>query len=472
MIMKSSQIISIFSAMLASSFGYMYETTQFFDPEDVGMAHTEVIHDLHQRMREQPPSNKDEYLDHMLDAIVDYMCDPVTEQCIDRIFETFDNIDMTYSSGFEHVSKNLVPKDFDAIVLDSMEKLFKSISLLSWDESPKEILEEMFVNFEDLRDNEEVEDDRHRMVGLVAYSVGMESAKQWHEILNEPDNQFHKLITIQKEINQRRLQDELLGGLSPSDILTNVQAGAVNDLDPIDLVEADVVGSAAGAIMGGFDVVEGENSTLLEVVAESAILYSATNIVEQFAAPNEGGGLIDNIVGGVTNNNGTGIFSGITNAITGNDNNNNSTGGGILSNILGGNNNNNNNNSTDGENEDGGFFSNLVGGITGNNNNLVNDNVTTGVGGNNIDGGNAVSEGDSSSTNNGGSGEGEGSGTGIGGAIGSAIGGFLGNNNGEEENSPNGENNGEGSGNGIFAGVANLFGGGGNNAASRLDNGV
>jgi len=415
-----------------------FSKPRFTEPEDVGMGHTKVIQDLHQRMRDKPPLNGDEYMIHMIEAVVEYMCKPMTRECVEDILSTTDAIDMSYQNGYAHLTNNILSDDFDEEVLSSIENLFFSVGLLEWDESPEEILNVMYKNFENLRDNTEVENEHHRLVGLVAYSVGMESAKQWHEIFNDDENQFHKLIHAHHENSRRNLQAQALG-----DLLSAASENA--NIESQRLIEADIIGGASGAIVVGFDRFvrnkESEKeiaSEALEKAVSTAVIFSSTNVAVQtgiLGGDGNGAGILGGlggifggdgngtgILGGLgglfgggnntgTSNNGTGIFGGL---FGGGDNN----GTGILGNVLGG----GNNNGT-------GFLGNVLGG--GNN-----DNNGTGFLGNVLGGGN--------NDNNG---------TGF---LGNVLGG------GNNDNNNNNNTDGEGGG-GLFSGISNLFGGGNNN---------
>jgi len=240
-------------------------------PEDVGMGHTKIIQDLQQLMIHDPPTNRIEYLRHLGLAMVQNMCEPNNVQCMRKLVKNTLQRNIKYDNGLEYISQNLAGKvgGLDSTVLDSMEKLFYSLSLASFNENPRDILRVMNRDLEELKVNSEVKNEQHRTIGLIAYSVGMESTKQWHEIFNDSSGPIPKLMAFMwGKKHSRNLQNlDLNTILQLADVLGI-------ELDIVDIIEADVIGATAGAISAAFDASEGNTVSVFDVALALGTEYS------------------------------------------------------------------------------------------------------------------------------------------------------------------------------------------------------
>jgi len=265
-------------------------------PEDVGSGHTKIIHNLQLRMEKKLPTSKTEYLRELSLAMSEHVCDPFDVFCNGRVMKNTMDIKVGPQgdaiSGFEHLKMNVLPEDFDPIVLKSLEKLFVLISLADLEEDPTDVLNLMKQDFDKLKHSEDVINDEDRIVGLLSYSVGMESTKQWHQIFNDAENPFYRfLISNEEERRQRNLQifNNPLNPLSNLPIVGNPTSTPADPLIPstgtgagIDfgnLLEADVIGASSGIIMGSFDVITGDGVPILSSTLEQASLASAKQVV-------------------------------------------------------------------------------------------------------------------------------------------------------------------------------------------------
>lgn len=285
-------------------------------PEDVGAGHTKVIHNLQLRLMQKLPSNKNEYLREVSLAMSEHICDPFDVSCNRRVMENIMNLKVgpqgEAKSGFEHLEMNLLRKDFDPIVMKSLEKLFFAISLADLNEDPTDVLHLLRRNYEDLKYGKEVTNEKDRMLGLLSYSVGMESTKQWHEIFNDEENPFSRMRKAfhGENVRKRNLQifTNPLNPLNPDSPLNPINTGSGLGSGPIDttliptdgtgtglggslinfgdLLEADVIGVTAGLISSGFDLIVGDNSSFLGTTLEQASLSSANQIIGDLTPEN------------------------------------------------------------------------------------------------------------------------------------------------------------------------------------------
>ena len=234
-------------------------------PKDVGSGHTQIIVDLQNRIEQHQPRNKDEYLNHLSITMVNHLCNPSDAKCKSYLEKKTANLECgpkgDAKDGFEHVSLNVFPKDFDPYVLESFEVLFHSVAITDLKTKPTEIVKLMDLYFQDLKRNENILNEDHRQIGLVAYSVAMESTKQWFEILNDQNNAFYQflLLTYTDSMNGRKLQD-----------LTSV-------IDFVGLIEADIIGATEGAILSLFNPA---TDPILQSALAQASIASSKQVID------------------------------------------------------------------------------------------------------------------------------------------------------------------------------------------------
>lgn len=138
----------------------------------------------------------------------------------------------------------------------------------------------------DLKHSEIVEEELHRDIGIMAYSVGLESMKQWREVLDDEDNPFHKMnksIESDEENNDhsrfRSLQFLPEG---------EEEEGGISDEDFSLLIQSDIVGAVDGAVNGLFS----GNVLFLQIGLANSVKDSALKYAELFVndiGPDEDG---------------------------------------------------------------------------------------------------------------------------------------------------------------------------------------
>lgn len=348
-------------------------------PEDVGLGHTQLIHELQKRMTEVPPTDYTDYLRHLASIVMEHLCHPTVVSCTQRIAQDATHSNYKFENGYDFFVE-LMTEQYDSVALNSIHELFQHIGQLQLDQDPTLLLESMKNHFQQLQINSTITNETDRMVGLIAYSVGMESAREWHSILNKPTNPFRILSTSilqnQMQNHDRKLQDDGGGGGGVfSNIVSGITGivggggggtdggagggagggtdggtdGAGTDgsisalgIDITKLVEVDVIGATAGAVSSAFDIALNRNVSLIEKTFEYAVLFSAREIIRQLTPEDTGitgiTGIIEDLTGGGGNGDGdeggdeggSNLVSGITNLISGftGGNNNDSKDGG------------------------------------------------------------------------------------------------------------------------------------------------
>lgn len=289
-------------------------------PEDVGIGHTSVIQNLNLRIEQILPNTRTEYLRQVSLAMSEHICHPFDFECNRNVMKRTSTLHLDYKvspemSMLEHVTQNVLPTDFDPKAKEYLTQLYQHISRIDLNEDPTPILHQMNLDLQELKYNDEIENEQHRLVGSVAYSVGMESAKQWHEIFNDPTNAFYRFVIAQKHQRQNKNKNEkqrnlqldslinlgldLAGGAGgeigditdllalatgnadtfiPDPLLPNTEVDL--DIDFNELLEMDVTGAATGVIETGFATVTGGQTSVLTNVLAEAALASAIQIVE------------------------------------------------------------------------------------------------------------------------------------------------------------------------------------------------
>jgi len=279
------------------------------------MGHTRIIQSIQERMENNPPKTKSQYLQAIGLAAGELLCEKDDIDCQKRIMRTTIHLPVgpqgKAESGIHHLKLNVLPKSFDPAVFKSLEKLFFTSSLADLKEDPVQILRIMHEDFEDLKHNEDVTNEKDRMIGLVFYTVGMESAKQWHSIFNDGENPYVQLYNRLKpkrrkarflqlgnlignvvagvagntEIGQQVVDSSVGQSLGIGSSVPNVQGTIEADVNYTELLEADLIGVSAGLITGGFGAAQENESDIFNAVLEQASLASAKQVVNTFSPP-------------------------------------------------------------------------------------------------------------------------------------------------------------------------------------------
>merc|ERR1712238_123450 len=109
---------------------------------------------------------------------------------------------------------------------------------------------------EKLKENDKILDEEHRAVGICTISVGIESTKQWIEILNDPSHIFFKIPFVDYNANVYHDIDEMYNNRDlQSSNSTNValDLGSLFNTGGMDIgavVAKDVIGGSLGAVVG------------------------------------------------------------------------------------------------------------------------------------------------------------------------------------------------------------------------------
>ena len=235
---KSSFLISLTLRQVISENREDQNSNRIFpsSPEDVGLAHTKVIHNLQHKFETKLPQNAMEYLHEVSLEMRKIACDENDAICnadiVKKIREIQPGLEQGVNERIEHV-KSILPNKFDPEVISILEDLYLG-SKLAKIKSAHHVLSFMNERLEDLRHSETISNDDHRLVGMLAYSVGIESTKQWAEVLSNPKNPFH-LIPGDNDSNNRKLQEMAITDSELDQLFT-------------DILQSDISGAVSGAI--------------------------------------------------------------------------------------------------------------------------------------------------------------------------------------------------------------------------------
>jgi len=279
MLLMSNSFISIQSAPVEN--GARINTNH---PLDVGLVHAHIIHDLQERMEDSPPGSHLEYLHAVSQEMRSNLCDAKDPVCNSRIVQKTINMQTGpkngHTDGLEYV-KSIVPDIFDPKVMDYMDKLFFTMSLSEIDmEHTNQVLTVMKHDLDSMLQDKEIKHERSREVGMIAYSVAMESTKQWTEILTDESNPFNRALTsiAPDKYHERKLQFDQPDNTA----VTQENSGFI---DPaleeafLSLLEADLLGATEGAIEAFFAT---GNNTLVAQAVEEATMASLKAVVALF----------------------------------------------------------------------------------------------------------------------------------------------------------------------------------------------
>jgi len=253
------------------------EIIQLSSPEHVGAAHYQIIHNLQEAMRENAPQNHTEYLYAISIEMRKAACHENDIVCNSRIVQK--TIELQPGIPNREAEQEIdmlshLPENLDQEVANMIQDLMTSTELAKLDK-PSEIVLYMNKNLDRLMHNEDVLNEEHRAIGLIAHSVGMESAKQWAEILNDPENPFNTItIGSKKDNHNRKLQQQQFAGMSDQDLQVNF----------VNILQADILGSVTGAVNSVFD--SSKEKTILQFAMEEASIASMKSFGGNFVASN------------------------------------------------------------------------------------------------------------------------------------------------------------------------------------------
>ena len=260
--------LRILAAILAISLHHGYASTRTVDepleqqvkrkakvvttkPEDVGLSHYKIIDNLIMNMEQSVPNNSHEILEYLAFELRDSLCDEEDYQCESDVYrEVLDGMEFventrTHMTGYRHL-KSALSGDFDQESRWVIENALDILSELDLDNVDHEgVTNVLDYELEKLQQSTSITDEEHRMVGIIALSVGIESIRQWNEISNYPEHVFFRVLMnnpgnrrLGVSFGHRRLQDELAR-----------------------VVRSDVLGSTMGAVV---EISDGKKGNVFE----------------------------------------------------------------------------------------------------------------------------------------------------------------------------------------------------------------
>jgi len=234
--------------------------------EDVGSAHYAIIENLKTTLERKLPRNSHEFMHILAIELRDSLCDEDDYECEAMVYNhvlSGKSSDRKINTSADHIShfRSQLPNDFDYEVEMAMENTFTIISEMN-NLGHEQALVLLYEQFEKLRKSETVVDEDHRSVGIASISVGIESLKQWKEVLNDPNHIFLKVPYVEynakmihnKKASQenRNLQfDELLNAL-PEEFVNALSGVEFPDIDLGDAFNDINIGPVT-EIASGFD---------------------------------------------------------------------------------------------------------------------------------------------------------------------------------------------------------------------------
>lgn len=277
-------------------------------PEDIGLGHTRIIDHLQDLLHKHKPKSPNAYLNTLALSLRHNLCNDDSSSYDD---DDENNMDMAChqkmieivlktqpsqrEDNLEYI-KSILPADFyhhnneedddeNKSLLYYLEELFQhnkesSLSLLTSEKYYRETLSKMTHNLSELRttttSKKEEENKFNRNIVMIAYSVGIESMKQWREILHDNNNDDNNNVNPFLKYSGlssgegRNLQQNSIGLLDTADMDKKFQ----------NVMQADIVGAVEGALTSFFDNQNEEDAN--GGVGEDTLAAGSTASVKSF----------------------------------------------------------------------------------------------------------------------------------------------------------------------------------------------
>ena len=254
-------------------------------PEHVGLAHTQIIQNLEQIFHEKLPQNDLQYLHAISLEMRRAACLETDVSCNSNIVRRTIEIEPGPPPGKKahdlSYIQSILPREFDPEISTAIEDLLLSATLADFN-NPRDVLKYMNSNMNRIKHSETIENEHHRMAGIIAYSVGIESAKQWAEILQDPENPFHKIRNKEHHKNDPHRNLQSFGNMSPEEVQEKF----------VVMLQADILGAVTGAVNSVFDSEFGK--TMMQFSMEEASIASLKSFKDNFITL----GTVTEVVGG------------------------------------------------------------------------------------------------------------------------------------------------------------------------------
>ena len=248
--------------------------------EDIGKTHYTIIDNLKLRFEKNLPKNSHEFMHALAEELKESLCDEGDYECEAMTYKhtlssmsLVEDINSSPVGPISHI-KAALPDDFDFEVEMAIENTLDILSQLD-ELGHEKVVQGMSFELRNLKESNTIFDEDHRIVGISAISVAIESTKQWVEIVNNPDHVFFKVPFVEynariidntqilkndetiegwDDENNRRLRQLQFDNITLPDLgdILNFSFPDLNNgfLNVIPIVSKDVVGGSLGAVVG------------------------------------------------------------------------------------------------------------------------------------------------------------------------------------------------------------------------------
>jgi len=206
--MKLVSALQLLVALLTASngeSGVRHVNKRELSPENAGAFHTVVFKNLADKYRIEHPKSISHYIKDVGDVMSDF-CDKGNMKCISEAYKQTVN-------QFAHVSKkgtstlSNAHEKFEGSVRSALDRTYELVDEFgSTEEKDLDYFVSEMDNILDELKGMTDEDEAQRLIALGSVSVGIDSAKYWHEAYYDETNPFYGALRNKLDGN-RRLTD-------------------------------------------------------------------------------------------------------------------------------------------------------------------------------------------------------------------------------------------------------------------------
>lgn len=201
MFVYGTLIIALLPIVFTNSHEIASRRIYLSHPEEVGSGHTHIVQGVERRLDNSKKKSvtTHQFYNAIEEELKESLCNQEDSACHRSMLDIVSEVFSTTSS------RPAIPEHYDPRIAEVIDNLFSSFS--TFDVEPKEkVIAKMSDDLETLKNMDAPEAQKN--VGIITYSVAIESFKQWHEVLHDSTSSFHAIRGL--DISGRDLQ--IFGG--------------------------------------------------------------------------------------------------------------------------------------------------------------------------------------------------------------------------------------------------------------------
>lgn len=235
---------------------------------DVGAMHTDAFRRLGELYENKSEPTKLELIADVAEIAASY-CPSDDAGCVAKAYEST----LKTFSAPKNVQEPKYPANYDEELKAHMETFYSALR-----SNKGKSLDEMVEELEDIRANiEDLENvnEEYKHASLAGVSVGIESAKLWHEVVNDPEHGLHNVNGGRRKAQSITVQLNEIDWLDIFGIPGCGFNGVINN----SVVEADAVAATNTAT----ETVEGGNQDISDISVAGIMSALPASVLAWFA---------------------------------------------------------------------------------------------------------------------------------------------------------------------------------------------